>query len=629
MTEFPITGNPSGAESPRSAEKGDVLEMGSKRIFASIPVRVANQSRISPSALAVVSAATQVSYRELDEQANRLANHLRRLGAGPGSCVAFCLNRSVELVIAALAVMKTGGAYLPLDPTYPAERLAFIVEDSRSEILIAEREIASWFTPGKCRLLRLDVEANAIAGESNAPPIVEITPESLVYIIYTSGSTGQPKGVEVSHESLLNLIDWHVREFQVTAADRATQIASPGFDAAVWEIWPYLTSGASIHFVDEDARFAPEMLRDWLLDHRITISFAPTALVERLIHLQWPRRADLRYLLAGADVLRHYPPSGLPFCLVNNYGPTECTVVTTSCTVPPGAHGNGLPPIGRPISNAQAYILSEMMAPVPAGEMGELYVGGILLAQGYRGRPKLTMERFIRNPFSKAPNDRIYRTGDLVRELPGGQLEFLGRRDEQIKLRGFRLEPNEIVAALGRHPAILESALVATDGNGSEKRLAAYIVLNQASQVTDAALQDHLRVSLPEYMVPALFVRLASLPRTPNGKVDRDALPSPNANSARESEFIAPRTPVEVRLSAILASLMGLDRVGVNENFFLLGGHSLLGTQVISRVRDAFGVELPLRSLFDAPTVADLSSEIERIILKKLGALDVEPPLDS
>ena len=594
-----------------------------------VPARVANQSRIAPSGVAIVCAANQLSYRDLNERANRLANHLRRLGAGPGTCVALCLNRSAGLVVAALAVMKSGAAYLPLDPTYPAERLSFIVEDAGSEILIAESDTASWLRSAKCRLLRLDLEANAIAEESNTPPEVEITPGSLAYIIYTSGSTGQPKGVEVSHASLLNLIDWHVREFQVTAADRATQIASPGFDAAVWELWPYLSSGASIHFLDEDARFVPELLRDWLLHRRISISFAPTALAERLIHLSWPRTADLRYLLTGADVLRHYPPAGLPFRLVNNYGPTECTVVATSCVVPTETQRNGLPPIGRPISNARAYVLSELMAPVPAGEIGELYVGGTILARGYRGRPMLTMERFIRNPFSRDPSDRIYRTGDLVRELPDGQLEFLGRQDEQIKLRGFRVEPNEIVGVLGRHPAILESALLASGGNGNEKRLVAYIVLNEGAEVTDASLQEHLRVSLPEYMVPGLFVRLASLPRTSNGKVDRDALPPPNENLVRENEYIAPRTPVEERLANILAGLMGLDRVGVNENFFLLGGHSLLGTQVISRVRDAFGVELPLRSLFDAPTVADLSTEIERMILKKLGALDEGSPLNS
>ncbi len=584
---------------------------------ASVVGRIHSLAESAPLALAVAAPASRLSYGQLEEQSNRLANHLHSLGVVPGSLVAIALDRSPELVVAALAVLKAGAAYLPLDVAYPAERLNFILQDSAAAALIAMSPFARSLSTGALPVIALDENHAAIAAASPALPAVALAPDSLAYVIYTSGSTGQPKGVEITHSSLLNLVEWHGREFSVTSQDRATQIASPGFDAAVWELWPHLAAGASIHMPEDTLRMAPETLRDWILESEITLSFAPTALAERLIALHWPSPSSLRILLTGADTLRHYPPSSLPFALVNNYGPTECTVVATSGAVHPVSNGSGRPPIGRPIANIHALILDASLRAVPPGEPGELYLAGAGLARGYRNRPDLTAERFL--PAGPSSPARLYRTGDLVRLLPDGQIDYLGRIDEQIKIRGFRIEPNEVVTAIGRHSSVAESAVIAWQDATGENRLVAFVAPLPGAEISQASLQEFLRLSLPEYMVPSIFISVKEIPRTPHGKVDRAALPDP-ALQTGGPEYVAPRTPAEKRLAAILASLMGLERVGVNENFFLLGGHSLLGTQVIARVRDGFGVELPLRSLFDAPTISDLSVEIERLILARLEA---------
>jgi acyl-coenzyme A synthetase/AMP-(fatty) acid ligase/acyl carrier protein len=406
-------------------------------------------------------------------------------------------------------------------------------------------------------------------------------------------------------------VAWHRRAFGVTADDRAPLYASPAFDAAVWEIWPYLVSGASVHLPPDAVRTDPEALRDWLVAHAITIGFVPTPVAERLIALPWPTWTALRTLLTGADTLHRYPPDGLPFVLVNNYGPTECTVVTTSGPVEPEPFGETLPTIGRPIDNVDVLILDEAMRPVAPDAAGELYIGGAGLARGYRGRPDLTAERFVPHP--DEPGARLYRTGDRARLLADGRVAFLGRVDDQVKIRGYRVEPDEIAAALGAQPGVAACAVVARDDDGGERRLVAYVVAAPGAALGREALGTALRRSLPDYMVPATFVVLSSLPLTTNGKVDRAALPAPDAsNTLRDGELVAPRTEVETELAVILSALLAVEGVSVEDNFFLLGGHSLLGTQLIVRVRDVFGVELSLRTLFDAPTIADLAAEIER-----------------
>lgn len=580
------------------------------------------RARKTPNAVALASAAETFTYGDLEREANRLAHYLRTRAVGPDVLVGVCLDRSPSMVLAALAILKAGGAYLPLDPLYPAERLAYMLGDARVPLLITRENISHNVSAGSWQTVLLDKHATLIGQQPTTLPGTVTSGEHLAYVIYTSGSTGQPKGVEITHGSLLNLVLWHQRAFSVSPADRASHLSALAFDAAVWELWPYLTAGASLHLPDGVAVNDPEAVRDWLISQGITIGFLPTPLAERVMTLEWPEKTTLRVMLIGADTLHHYPSRKLSFQLVNNYGPTECTVVATSGTVLPDEHPDRLPTIGRPIANTEIYILNERMQQVPIGEPGEIYIGGAGLARGYWNRPDLTAERFIPNPFSSEPGARLYKTGDLARYLPDGQIEFLGRIDQQIKIRGFRIEPAEIVTVLDEHPAVKASVVLAREVEPGDNRLVAYFIPATKAQPTHMELRNFIAARLPEHMVPATFVKLDALPLNPSGKVDRAALPEPNVgNMLREHAFVEPRTPTEERVAEILAPLLDLERVSVGDNFFLLGGHSLLGTQVIARVRDSFGVNLSLRSLFDGPTVAELSAQIEVALLAKLEAM--------
>lgn len=590
-----------------------------------VPELVAARAAETPDATAVVAGNQRITYRELDSRANQLAHHLHALGVGPDVLVGLCFERSVALVVGALGILKTAGAYLPLDPGYPRERLAFMLQDARSPVLVTEPRLAASLSEGAWRLVSLDAGATSLAPGDPQPPDCRAATDNLAYVIYTSGSTGRPKGVEITHDGLLNLVFWHQRAFAVTRSDRATQVASPAFDGAVWEVWPYLTAGASIHIPDEETRLDPPLLRDWLVAQEITISFLPTPMAEAAMALTWPPHPALRILLTGADTLHRYPSPTLPFALVNNYGPTETTVVATSGLVPPGNSVGPLPSIGRPIANTQVHILDENLQAVPTGTPGELYIGGRGVARGYRNRPDLTAERFIPDPFTDVPGARLYRTGDLVRSRADGDLEFIGRIDQQVKIRGFRIELGEVEAVLGEHPEVRQAVVAARDDTSGGRSLVAYVVPAPGSQPATEELRNFLRMRLPDYMVPTAIVRLQALPLTTNGKVDRGALPALGADSAaRDGGLEAPRTLIEERLGGIVAALLKLEQVGMEENFFLLGGHSLLGAQLLARVNDVFGVAIPLRTLFDIPTISGLSAEIERLVLTKLEAMTEE-----
>ncbi len=588
---------------------------------ACVPELVRHRAIASPEALAVRVGSDRLTYGELDRRSNQLAHYLLNLGVVPGSAVAVCLERSVDFPVAALAILKAGAAYLPLDTKTPVERLKFMLETAHvSEVLTNSLMLESLAGEAR-RLVALDRFAAEVGRCPAEPILVLVTPEHPAYVIYTSGSTGTPKAVQVGHGGLLNLIEWHNRAFQVSSDDRATQLASIGFDAAVWELWPHLVAGASVHVVDDETRAQPEKLRDWLVRERITISFVPTPLAERMMQLPWPAEGALRVLLTGADILHRYPASNLPFALVNNYGPTECTVVATSGTVVAEKAAGRLPSIGKPIDNVDVYILNGNMKQVPAGQIGEVCIGGDCLALGYLNDPVLTAERFVPHPFSAMAGARLYRTGDLGCYAPDGSIEFHGRVDDQVKIRGYRIELNEVTVALLRHPAIAESTVVASEDDDGEKRLVAYIVPENASP-TVGELREFLGQTLPDYMVPAAFVTLEALPIGPNGKVDRAMLPAPSdENMLRDGASVGPRTPTEQRIAAIVGSLLGLDNVGVNDNFFFLGGNSLFGTQVIARLRDAFNVEVSLLALFDHPTVAECAGEVERLMVEKLDTM--------
>jgi amino acid adenylation domain-containing protein len=599
-----------------------------KDLSLPVPELVRLRSVATPATTALSAGERILSYRHLDVWTNQLGGYLRSLGVGPNIPVGLCLERSIEFVAGALGILKAGGAYVPMDPTYPVDRLNFTLSDTRAPVLVTNQVTAARLPKGAWQTVCLDTDAALFARESPESLLNPSTVDDLAYVIYTSGSTGQPKGVEITHASLLNLVSWHLREFMVTSQDRATQLASPGFDAAVWEIWPYLVAGASLHIPDEETRINPERLRDWLVANQITITFLPTPLAESAMAMEWPPEIALRLLLTGGDTLRHYPPPRHHFKVVNNYGPTECTVVTTSVEVPAVAYPGRLPSIGHPIANVQVYILDESLQPVPAGSVGELYVGGAGVARGYLNRPDLTAQLFVSSPLNPQGIQRLYKTGDLGRYLPDGSIEFLGRIDNQIKIRGFRVELGEIEAVLGEHPAVQTSVVVAREDGTGDKRLVAYFVPNAGCSPTTSELRDFLGTKLPDYMVPTTFVRLETLPLTTNGKIDRGALPDPDLRSPElNASFLAPRTAVDQRLAEIVVTLLGLEHVGMEDNFFLLGGHSLLGAQVIARVRDSFGVDLTLHTLFEAPSLAALSREIEALVLANVEAMTEEEAL--
>jgi amino acid adenylation domain-containing protein len=589
-----------------AARRVPVLAASRPEARLSVPDLVAAQALRRPCALALSEGARDLTFAELDARAERLAARLIARGAGPEVAVGICLERSIELAVAWLAAGKAGAAYLPLDPAAPADRLSFMLRDSGAPVLVGDSRRALPSGPWSF----VAAGEGEPEGAASAPP-TPAAPESLAYVIYTSGSTGEPKGVQVEHRSLSHLVAWHRRAFALGEADRTSLIANPAFDAATWELWPSLAAGASVHIPDEDTRVSPEALRDWLIARKITVSFVPTALAETLLALEWPRQASLRLLLTGGDALHVRPRPRMPFRLVNNYGPTEATVVATSGEVEPGEPAASLPSIGKPIDRVEAVVLDEGGRPAADGEAGELHLGGAGLARGYVGRPEQTAAKFIPHP--GRPGERLYRTGDRVRRRSGGELEFLGRMDDQIKIRGHRIEPGEIEAALERHPAVVSSLAMVREDVSGEKTLVAYVVLARAE--TDGELRAHLAAALPEYMIPSAFVRLEAFPKTPHGKFDRARLPAP---PPPETLGRPAESPVERRVAEIAALLLRRERVGADENFFAIGGHSLLGTQMIARLRDAFGIELPLRSVFERPTVARLSDEIERLVRRRI-----------
>lgn len=446
------------------------------------------QVELTPNSIAVIVENEQLTYQELNSRSNQLAHYLQKLGVGSEVRVGICVERSLDMVVGLLGILKAGAAYVPLDPAYPPERLSFMVEDAQVPVLLTQEKLVQRLPDFLAAtqpdepiqnpiVVCLDKDWETIAHESKENPTSGVIADNLAYVIYTSGSTGKPKGVQVQHSGLLNLIFWHQQAFSVSSRDRVTQIAGMAFDACGWEIWPYLTAGASIYFPDYETRLSPEPLRDWLLSKAITISFLPTPLAEKVLLLDWPDDAALRILLTGGDKLHQYPLASPPFEVVNNYGPTENTVVTTSGHVPAKTQADVPPAIGRPIANTQVYVLDSHLQPVPIGIPGELYISGNGLARGYLNRPELTAERFIPNPFSDEPGARLYKTGDLVRYQANGNIEFLGRLDDQIKIRGYRIELGEIESVLSQHPAVLQAVVMTREDVADEQRLVAYVAL--------------------------------------------------------------------------------------------------------------------------------------------------------
>jgi amino acid adenylation domain-containing protein len=561
-----------------------------------------------PKAAALVCGDERLNYRELNERANQLAHYLRRLGVGPETLVGISMERSVEMVVGVLGILKAGGAYVPLDPTYPLERLSLMLEDSGVAVLLTQESVFDALPAHWAQVVCIDSEWDAISRESKENISSAATLESLAYVIYTSGSTGVPKGVMVTHRGAGNLLEAQKDSFGVGPGERVLQFASMSFDASVFELSMSLLSGATLYLNGTESLMVGPDLTQFLLAHEITNVTLPPSLLAMMEGDALPRLQTV--ITAGeacsAEVVKRWARGRRFF---NAYGPTEATIWST---VSECATGEAKPTIGRPIRNTRAYVLDARMSPVPVGVPGELYIAGTGLARGYLGRPSLTAERFIPDPFSTEAGARLYKTGDVVRWLADGELEFIGRADNQVKVRGFRIELGEIEAALLAHDLMRDCVVLAREDEPGDKRLVAYVVAQAGSEPTAAELRAHLKERLPEYMVPSAFVMLEALPLSANGKVDRKALPAPNSSQSAADAYVAPRDAVERALCEVWAEVLRVERVGVNDDFFALGGHSLLATQIVSRVKEATGFDLPLSALFERPTVAALAEGMER-----------------
>ncbi|HEU4559963.1 MAG TPA: amino acid adenylation domain-containing protein [Longimicrobium sp.] len=550
----------------------------------------------------------------MNECANRLAHHLIRLGVGPEVRVGVLMERSLEMVVSLLAVLKAGGAYVPLDPGLPAERLAYMLDDSAVPLVLVQDALRDAFPARESvEVLAVDALAERLAAEPAENPAVSAGPDSLAYVIYTSGSTGRPKGVMNQHRGVVNRLVWMQAQFGIGADDVVLQKTPFGFDVSVWEFfWP-LQQGAQLVMARPDGHRDPAYLQEVIEQRGVTtLHFVPSMLQSFVEAVEAGRCGSLRHVVCSGEALppvlvrRFYDRFAGPVVLTNLYGPTEAAVDVSCWTCPRDASADVVP-IGRPVWNTALYVLDSALNPVPVGVSGELYIGGVQVARGYLDRAAMSAERFVPDPFSADGGARLYRTGDRARWRADGAIEYLGRLDFQVKVRGFRIELGEIEAALRGHESVTDCVVVAR-GDAGEQRLVAYVV----GQAPAEALRAHVRRSLPEYMVPSAFVFLDALPLTPNGKLDRKALPAPELASAEE-RYVAPRTPVEEVLAGIWAEVLRLERVGVEESFFELGGHSLLATRVVSAVRELFGVELPLRTLFERPTVAELAGRVEEM----------------
>ena len=622
----------------------------------------------TPDAVALVFRQRHLTYRQLDQRSNQLAHYLQSLGVRPEVRVAICVERSLEMIIGLLGILKAGGAYLPVNPAYPSDRLAFMLQDAQAPLLLTQERLVGSIPAGSMQRVCLDTEPEVIARFSDENPVSEAKSDNLAYVIYTSGSTGKPKGVMVSHQAVCNHLLWMQTAFPLNEADRIPQKYPFNFDASICEIFCPLLAGSRLIITEPAELWDIARFIEVLSEEQVTVlDLVPSMLHALLQDERFRACRSLRRLICGGESLsseiRDRSLTQLHAELNNIYGPTEATIGSTSWTCRRDVSDQCVP-IGRPIANTQVYLLDPYLQPVPIGVPGELYIGGDGLARGYLNRPDLTAERFVPNPFSGTTGSRLYKTGDLARYLLDGNVACLGRVDQQVKLRGYRIELDEIESALAQHPSVQACVVLAREDISEQTKLVAYVVpvvdkselwsslaylqssvvqplhgrngddLGQGQPLPPAAaarelvpaLRSFLQEQLPQYMVPSAFVVLDALPLTPSGKVDRRVLPAPDRfMSASDEACVLPRTPAEESLAAIWCEVLELKQVGVHDDFFTdLGGHSLLATQLVSRVRDAFGIELPLRRLFETPTIAELAVAIEALLIESFEALTDE-----
>jgi amino acid adenylation domain-containing protein len=569
-----------------------------------------------PDAIALNFANDRLTYQELNSRSNQLARHLQKLGVGAEILVGICIPQSIDTIVGLLAILKAGGAYVPLDPSYPQERLNFMLEDARVAVLLTQADSIDRFQDFTNPIVLIDNDweiidlerADNLEGDTNS--------DNLAYVIYTSGSTGQPKGVAVTHKAIQRLV-CNPNYIKLEPYDRVAQAANISFDAATFEIWGALLNGAELVAIDREVMLSPREFALHIRERKIDVLFLTTALFQQIARDVPQAFETLKYLLFGGEtvdvrwvnkIIKH----GAPQHLIHVYGPTENTTFSTYYDVDLSYSIASLP-IGRPITNTQIYILDPYLQPLPIGVTGEIYLGGDGLARGYLDRTELTDRFFIHHAFNALLNTRLYKTGDRARYLPDGNIEFLGRTDHLVKIRGFRIELSEIEAVLNQHPAVSENVVIVAENVPDDKHLVAYIVLDRQQMPTPEVqiCLQYLKQKLPAYMVPTAYIFLESLPLTPNGKVDRAALPTPDLINYHDRDYVAPRSQVEELLTQIFAKVLGKEHIGIHDNFFESGGHSLLATQLMSRIRDNFQIDLPVRNLFEAPTVAQLAKYID------------------
>ncbi|MGZ6530041.1 MAG: non-ribosomal peptide synthetase, partial [Tumebacillaceae bacterium] len=564
-------------------------------------------------AIAVVFGNESVTYHELNERVNQVAHHLQKIGIGADALVGISMERSIEMIVALYGVLKAGAAYVPLDPEYPAERLAIIVEDAGLPVLLTREGLRNNLPAGETKVICLDSDWDVIAQESKANPHAAVKEDNLAYVIYTSGSTGKPKGVMIPHRAIVNHMLWMVRTFKMDAQDRIVLKTSFGFDASVSEIFAPLLSGAQLVLAPNGWQQNMELLLDTLIEKQITVFQVVPSLLRMVLEMNRPEALkSVRVLFTGAELL----PAELKDRLlavyegafINLYGPTEICIDGTYWDTRRTEYTR-IVPVGRPIDNMHVYILDKHLQPVPIGVAGELHFGGVGLARGYLNRPEITEEKFIPHPFSQEEGARLYKTGDLARFLPCGNIEFLGRLDFQVKVRGFRIELGEIEATLKQHPSISQALVLARADENGDQSLLAYLVAESTERPSNSELRDFLQKTLPAYMVPPVFQYLDAFPLTPSGKVDRKQLPEPELQAVEaDSSFEAPQNEMEQQIASVFAEVLGKEQVGVHDNFFEMGGHSIMVVKVHRKLQEVLGrKDFPVVLMFQHPTVHALA----------------------
>jgi aspartate racemase len=575
----------------------------------------------TPDAVAVVFEDQQLTYRELNSRANQLAHYLQGLGVKPDVLVAISVERSIEMVTGFLGILKAGGAYVPLDPSYPHERRAYKLQDSQTAVILTQERLVASLPDHKASVICLDADWELIAQQNSENPVSETTVQNLAYVIYTSGSTGKPKGVMITHQGMVNHGIAIAKQFDLKNSDCVLQFSSMSFDIIIEELFPALLSGARVVFRTEEMLSSTASFLQFVEREQVSILNFPTAFWHELVNgmslLKQPMPTSVRLVVVGGEkasrsaystwlqLVGEYPH------WLNTYGPTETTVTATvydPLAAPETDHTRTNIPIGHPIANVQTYILDQQLQPVPIGIPGELYIGGTGLGRGYLNRPDLTSEKFIPNPFSDEPNARLYKTGDTVRYLPDGNIEFIGRIDFQVKIRGFRIELMEIERVVEQHPAVQQAVVIAREDVPGDKRIVAYLVLKPEQTFTSSELRRFVKEKLPDYMVPSAVVQMDTLPLTPNDKVDRRALPAPDLTRQEPSEtFVAPRDELEVQLTKIWEQVLGIQPIGIQDNIFELGVHSLMAARLANQIEKAFNKNLPLTTIFQAPSIEQLA----------------------